>query len=272
MDWKAGLDSAFSDLFGRRNVLLLAASWFGGLVILAVYGTISTNPTKPGTSLSAALPVLKKNETGAFVAWRRDSDAGYRPAYKVAFDNLRAENGRLGLFRTASHKVVHIDNLHIEFLQTAESRNAEQEGSIQLGDFCSLFAPPNSKNGGTGLLGVFQELQAERGQWSVSMDMTNATEVQIRHLDWEIRRDDETVFRARCMRACLHGGSRHVILRGHATVTANGTTLESNCIRLDVQNERLVVDGRYVLTRDGQRQFGAGTCFDTHLIPLKTKS
>jgi len=72
--------------------------------------------------------------------------------------------------------------------------------------------------------------------------------------------------------ASLELRSPSIVLRGRASVTLDGTTLESNCIRLDVQKERLIVDGRYVLTRNGQRRHGVRTCFDTHLKPLDIQS
>ena len=86
-----------------------------------------------------------------------------------------------------------------------------------------------------------------------------------KRLHWEIRPGDTTVFEARCRDARLRSGSVDVVLRGHVTVTTNGTTLECNCITLDMRNDRIVAEGRYVLTRDGKRQFGAGSCFDTKL-------
>jgi len=252
MDWNASVNGAFSDLFTKRNVFLLFSFWLGGLAILAAYGT-SPSRLARRAPICGELPVQRENAGGAFVASRRGAEAG-GPAYNVICDDLHLENGRFGVFRTASHRVMHIGNLRVTFSEPATTPGCHESGAAALGAFFSLFAP---RRGG---LGLFHELQGPEQGFSITPDSADTTEVHIRGLDWEIRRAETTVFQACCRRAALESGSFEVVLRGHARLTTPWTTLESNCIRLDMQNNRIVADGPYVLTRDGTKEPGVTNC------------
>lgn len=269
MDWNGCLEGTFSDLFSKRNLLFLLAFWLSGAAILVTYGT---SPAKlaPNPSLSSHLSAFSENGTGAFLACRTSAEAGRSP-YRVEFDNLHVEDGSLGLFRTAAHKVVQIDNLRVTFSASA-TPDAGASAAPALGEFCSLFAPQRDNGIGGDGLGLFHDLQDPEGDASISVDLADTTEVRIRGLTWEIQRGGVTVFRARCRDARLFTGSTHIILRGHVTVTVHGSTLESNCIELDVRNDRIITNRRYILTRDGDRQFGVGVCFDTALNVVGTTS
>jgi hypothetical protein len=217
----------------------------------------------------AELPVVGANASGAVVVSRRYAEAG-RPAYNLTCDDLRTENGRLGLFRTASHRVVHITNLCVTFSEAPMGQACHDSGAVALGDFFSLFAP--QRGSGVCGLGLFHDLQGPEQGFSIAPESADTTEVRIQGLQWEIRRNGRTVFQACCRRAGLESGSFAVVLRGHAKVTADGATLESNCLTLDMQNSRIVADGPYILTRNGTRECGAGSCFDTELRILGAES
>jgi len=269
MDWNGCLEGTFSDLFSRRNLLLLLVFWLSSVAILVTYGTSLTKLT-PKPSLSSPLPAPGENDTGAFFACRRSVGAGRSP-YRVEFDNLRVADGSLGLFRTAANKVVQIENLRVRFSPPA-APDASAGAAPALREFCSLFAPQRDNGIGGDGLGLFHDLQGPQGDVSISVDLADTTEVRIRGLTWEIQRGGATVFRARCRDARLFTGSTHIILRGHVTVTVHRSTLESNCIELDVRNGRIITNTRYILTKDGNRQFGVGVCFDTALNVIGTTS
>jgi len=235
-----------------------------------VYGTLSRRFGQCIVSPASA-SVFETEGTDAFTV-RRDRGAGNRPAYEATFDNLRAENGGSGPFRTAAHKIVHIDNLRIRFFDAPQVEGIDANTTIRLGDLCSLFAPRRGGGLTDGGLGLLQELSGADGDVSISIDLANTAEVRIKGLDWEICRDGRTLFHARCRHARLQDNSSRIVLRGHAAVTVNGTTLESNCIALDVRANCVVVDGRYILTRAGQREFGAGSTFDADLKVLDAAS
>lgn len=270
MDWNASHNGTFSDFLTKRNLFLLLLFWAGGLAILAIYGTLQH---RFGTCLAspAGRPVFSDEGTGTFVVRRKDAGED-RPAYEVAFDCLRAENGNSGPFRTAAHKIVHIDNLHVKFLHASQGEDVNAEPTIRLGDLCSLLAPRRRCGLTDGGLGLLQEFWNDGGNFSISLDLTNTAEVRINQLEWEVCREGRILFHARCKRACLPHDNSYIILRGHAAVTVNGTTLESNCVAFDVQKNQIIVDGRYILTHAGERQFGTRSVFDTHLQVVDTES
>lgn len=262
MDWKAGLDIAFSDVLRKRNLLLLVLFWSASLLLVLTYGTISGRLWARHVCPAGATPMVNKNETGAFGAWR---EAGPEGSYKVEFGNLRAENGAVGIFRTASHKLVLIENLDVTFRSSAPG----QDGRLQ--DFCDLFAPRRDVVSGAQPLGILDEVESQTAAWSIPVDLANATEVRVRDLDWTVCCADRTVLRVSCKYAQLKADASHVVLRGHATVTTPEATLRSNHIKMDVRDECFVVDGRYVLTRDRRTHKGSGARFDKTLRPLRVE-
>ncbi|UCD50873.1 MAG: hypothetical protein JSW27_25530 [Phycisphaerales bacterium] len=271
MDWKAGLDNAFSDVLSRRNLLLLVLFWAAGLFLLVSYGTCLGRLHEGGVRTTVVQPTAGENETGAFSTWCPEATGLSRSSYRVAFDNLAAQDRSLGVFRTASHKQVHIENLHVTF-HTAATATPQAGIGFRLRDFCDLFTPRSAAGTGTSQLAVFDELVGSDADWSVRIDLSNATEVRIRDLDWRVCRAGVTVLRVQCRLASLRGDGSRVVLRGHATVTTPGAVLESNCIEMDVRDERFVVNGRYLLTRGGRREGGDRGQFDVTLRMLGVES
>lgn len=262
MDGKIGLDTVFSDVLSRRNVLLLVLFWAGGLLLLASYGTVSGRLGSAAVVSPGVRPAPAANETGSFSAQSREAAGQSTASYRVVFDNLSATNRTLGLFRTASHKQVRIENLRVAFVTAPNVISAKP---VRLRDFCDLFAPRTGNLGKTGPLGVFDEFGAGESNWSVGVDLSNATEVRIENLDWSVCVGEATTLRVQCRHARLEADTAHVVLRGHATVTTPEAVLESNCIEMDVQDECFVVDGRYLLTQGQRKQRGQRGRFDAAL-------
>ena len=263
MDWRIDLNVAFSDLFSKRNVLLLALFWVTGGLILAVYGTQSAASTKSRVfPFDVNVPSSSVQGTGPFTAWRKGAGAVPGPAYRVSFDNLWTEDAGTGPSLDASRKSVHIDHLAITFLGSSAGPDAIRDTSAQLADFHSLFAPC-----GGGLPGMFAWMQEGLPDWDIFTDLTNAAAVRIHHLDWRVRQDGETVLRVQCEEAELPADKPEILLRGDATLTLADATLQGDSIRVDVQTHSLVADGWYVLQCPERTYAGAGTHFDTLLRP-----
>ena len=55
-------------------------------------------------------------------------------------------------------------------------------------------------------------------------------------------------------------------------VYANGGVLESECIKMDARNGRMIVDGPYRLTRGEGTRAGTGACFSTELTLMEPKT
>jgi hypothetical protein len=269
MDWKADLDNAFSDLWSKRNLRLLALFWGAGLFLVISYGTSTGRFDGAARPATVAASTPRENETGTFSTWRPEIADRSRPSYRVVFDNLAAQDRSLGLFRTASHKVINIRNLHVTFRSAGM---LAADGGVRLRDFCDLFRPRKATRGGTCALGVLDGLEAGQGDWSLGVDLANATEVRINDLDWRVCRGDAMVLRVQCHFASLRAKGSRIVLRGHATVTTPEAVLESNCIEMDVREESFVVDGRYLLTRGQRQERGNRGRFDATLRMLEVVS
>lgn len=268
MDWMIDLETAFPDVFSRRKLFALVACWLAGILTLVAYGTVSARQREFADSLPVGLPVVHGHETGPFAVRRGDPRTSSRAACRVAFDNLRAEQGLLEPFEPVAGKVVRIDNLSVTFLRPSQAADVADE-RLALADFHSLLAPSPYGSLQAGVPGLFEDLMGDPEGWTVAVDLTNSAEVLIQGMDWRICRDEQTVFRAQCGHAQLSAGTPDVVLHDHASVSAGGATLESDCIRMDTRNDRIVIDGRYTLTRDGNTHAGTGACFSTDLELLE---
>ena len=262
MDWNTSLDNAFSDVLTKRNLRLLVLFWSAGFALVLGYGTVSGRLWGPRDYSADTLPTLAGNETGSFEVYRDGTEAGCRGAYRVACDNLRVGNATTGIFRRASHRVVHIENLDVTFQRPLADDGARWQ------DFCDLFVPETNGGAPTRSLGILQEIEAQTADWSIPVDLTDATEVRVRNLNWQVCCGGRAVFRVTCKYALLRAAPSRVVLRGQATVTTPHATLRSNHIEMNVRDECLAVNGRYVVTRGRQRQTGSAACFDKMLRPL----
>lgn len=263
MDWKSTLQDTFSDCWTRRKLLGLLSFWLTGVLLVGFYAVLSGRLAGETGLATEDLPVFERNETGALTAWRKSRSPGTAPACKVVFDNLQAENGNLGVFKTASLKVVYVDRLRATFFADPLAVGTTTE----LSDFHSLFAPRRNAAPGANPLGLFDELDGLNADWSVPVDMANTTEVRIRQLDWQVRRGDRTIFHVRCRHATLRNDTPTMVLRGHVIVATPKAVLESNCVELNARDESIVVPGRYSLRCDGTVQTGSGDRFSKSLKP-----
>lgn len=261
MDWRMTLDDTLSDLLSKHNMVRLLVFWSAGIIALGLHAGLSKQSHKAGVPSDCVLR-LERNETGALTAWRRHSSTEAAPAWRIAFDNLRAENGDLGVFKTASLKVVYVENLRAVLFA---------EG-VELSDFHALLAPRRGGAWGANPLGLFNEMEQSVADWSIPVDMANATEVRIRQLDWRVCQDDRTIFHVQCQHATLRSDAPRMVLRGHVTVTTPEVVLESNWVEMDAKDESIVVPGRYSLTCDGATHVGRGARFGTALKPTGADS
>jgi hypothetical protein len=268
MDWDATRQTAFSDCLSRRNLLRLGSFWLTGVVLVVAHTVWSGRSEIEAVSSADGLPVLECNETGALTVWLKAPSPGAGPAYRVVFDNLRVENGNLGVFKAAADKVVYVDNLQASFF----SQDSSDVVSMELSGLHDLFAPRRDAPEGVQPLGLFEELQAQNADWSVPVDMANTTEVRIRRLDWQVCRGDRTVFRIRCQHAVLHSETPKMVLRGRVVVGTAGAVLESNCVEIDVPNGSITVPGRYTLRSNGTMRTGLGQHLSATLTPASGES
>jgi hypothetical protein len=261
MDWKVTLDSTFSDCLSKRNVVGLLLFWLTGIVLVAVDARWSGRFESEAVPSQGHMPGCERSETGALIAWRRDCSSGAEPAYKVTFDNLHAENGNLGVFKTASLKVVYVENVRALF----SADGSADESNVKLSDFYALFAPRPNAASSASPLGLLNDIEASNADWSVPVDMANTTEVRIRQLDWSVCQGNRTVLRVQCQHATLRSDTPRMVLRGHVRVTTPEAVLESNCVEMNAADESIVVPGRYLLKCEGTMRVGLGERFSKAL-------
>ncbi len=269
MEWKIDRDTTFSDLLTPRKLLTLLAFWLAGILILATYGTVSACLRASDGPLSVAVPAVSGNETGPFSVRRGNPETTHRPAYRVRFDNLQAEPDDLGSSAAACQTIVYIDNLDIAFLQPSPAVPPVAGRSL-LADFRDLFAPSRDSSSPGAAPGLFEDLLGETEGWTVSVDLTNSAEVWIRAMDWRVFRSENIIFHVRCASVQLSAGTPDFTLRGDVTIWANGTILESDCVRMDSRNDCIIVDGPYRLTCEDDTRTGVAACFSPELTLMET--
>jgi len=246
--------------------VFLAVSWLCAICI-AVFCSTDYRFNQAGDNITedAAAFAARQNEIDGFTIWRCDPKANHRPIYSVAFKNLRAENARLGIFKTAAHKVVEIEDLQAEFFRYSGNDSFGSGQAPPLTKFSPLFGPEDNGHGETlaEMLGKFKDTKKP---WSLSMDLSNVSEVRFENLDYKIFDNGVLSLGVQCKRALATYKSSEITLRGYARITAaDGSTLESNHIIWDTRKCCFRADGTYFLNCNGRKTSGKGICVDSQL-------
>jgi hypothetical protein len=308
----------------------------------------------PITSGAFPAPVatVGRNETGPFAIGRADPSAGYKPAFRIAWRNLRAENGRLGVFRTPVYKTVIVDDLDIRLYSyfypvyaaaaPAEGPISEAQDDARVLRFESpLFASPSNPHSGaaakmtrslarsarpahavtrpvganenlpgivsrardvapvrspsspserraagntprpatghmSALRGTAEELRRRlRGLGGLSpalIDVSNATKVIVRNLNYRVLNEGEVELAVQCADATVSNPASEVLLRGCVVITTgDGNRLMSNSVRWDLETNEFTVPDTFVLQRDATLTRGRGLRCDSRLEPRHAK-
>lgn len=228
------------------------------------------------------------NETGPFLIRRLEANAGYRPTYYVRWKNLRADNGRLGLFNTPLHKTVVIDDFEARlyrYSDKAAGRSLPEcvpagpaRRSVASGPHVvarPARRPPGRRLGSPGaetaaagspaqtLLDLGQKMKSEfestGALTSLSVDVSNTTNVTIRNMAYSFFENDRLDLGVRCGKAIIAEAAAEVVLRGGVAITACGDSrLVSGCVHWNLETNEFVVPGAYVLSRGGASVRGRG--------------
>jgi hypothetical protein len=239
----------------RILAILLVCALIEGTCCLVFFRTEGRGVgwvTPPGDE--SAGPTLAANETGAFSARRLDGGAGYRPAFRVSWTNLRIEDGRLGILSTPLHKTVIVDALAVQSHRYSHTQKPQKDGAVLTETISDL---------------AWQLREGRRGMKvrSPLLDARRATHVIVRGLDYSVFRDDQQELAIQCRYAAAAVGASQIELRGGVTIQADGGTLMANFIRWDVERSQIDVPGTYVLTRNGVPVRGRGIRCDLHWRP-----
>lgn len=252
-------------LWLKWSVLLI--SWILCVLILIIVAGNNELTTRY-RDLASPMPdfQLPKNQIGALNYRRRDAKQNYRPVCSVRFENLRAENNKLGLFKTALHKVVKIQDLKLKFHRYSSDK-------VTAGTTPDIFPAPEGTTTDTRALAkslIGRLTTPTKGFRINNIDFGNVSEVRVDNLDYRVFDDGDLFFAAETRRAIVSYERSDVALRGHAKITvADGSTLESNRITWNTRRQHFSVDGVFVLNRGGVITTGKGICVDSQLKDVK---
>lgn len=268
------LHNLFLTLLRKPKLAFLVVWWLCAISIVVLCSTdYRFNQVRKNEAENAGALVPRKNEIGAFAVWRWDPETNHRPVYSVTFENLCTENAHLGIFKTALHKVVKIEDLQAKFFQYSTNGRFGSAQALLVTIFSSLLAPEDNRNDEMILDEILAKFKDRKRGWSFSIDLSNVSEIRIKNLDYKIFNNGVLLLGVRCKRARVSCKSPEIILRGHATITtANGSTLESNCIKWNAEKQRFTAYGGYVLNRDGMKITGKGICLDAQLNTVQAQS
>jgi len=291
------LTSSLTPLLQGRRSVFLAACW----LIAALYcAALCWNDDRfagapDGPVFGTADLTVGRNETGRFSLRRLDAQAGYQPAFYLAWENLQGANGQLGLFKTALHKTIIIEGLEAKFYHYPGNETDGNSGTAGLQDRpargrSSFLSPAaygasrllESDSRGDGakvayptsptqmlhvleyeLRGGLEGIEVEN---SLLIDVSNATKVVIRNLDYGFFEGKTLVLGVTCSRATVSQSGSEMVLQGRVAIAAgNNSRLVSNRVRWDLKRNIFTVPGSFLINRNGTLVRGRGIRCDHRL-------
>jgi lipopolysaccharide assembly outer membrane protein LptD (OstA) len=107
--------------------------------------------------------------------------------------------------------------------------------------------------------------------WRVTnIDLSNVSEVRINNFDYQVFYEDDLFLSIQSKRAMASYKHSGIVLRGHVIIkTADGSTLESNYVKWDIENQHFTVNGIYVINRNGVKTTGRNISVDAQLNNVK---
>jgi len=256
-----------SNLWLKLAVLL--TSWILSILALIIVSTNSELNTLYNEAISPG-PELRliKNQTGALSYIRWDPEENYRPIYSVHFKNFRAENSNLGIFKTALHKVVKIHGLKLEFYQYSSGKTTATTTPDIYPVYEETIADAKAL-----IKEVMRKLINPEDGWRVNIDLGNVSEVRINNFDYQVFYEGDLFFSIQSKRAMASYKQSGIVLRGHVIVkTAEGSTLESNYVKWDIEKQHFTVNGIYVINRNGVKTTGRNISVDAQLNSVEARN
>jgi len=259
-------------LWLKWSVLLI--SWtLSALILIIILGnnnelSLPYPDIAIGPEFRPDLSYPQKNQIGAFNYRRWDLKDNYRPICSVRFEDLCPENNNLGLFKTALHKVVKIQDLELRFYRYSSHKitAATTPDILPVTDDMTTDTTALIKE-------IMRRLTTPADGWRINIDLGNVSEARINNFDYRVFLDDDLFFAIQSKRAVVsYEYSDDIVLHGHVKITiADGSTLESNYIKWDVKKQHFSVNGVYVLNRGGVITTGKGICVDAQLKSVEGK-
>jgi len=275
-----------SAIFTSRGVRLavLLCSWVLSILALIIF-TANNESNTLYSKMQNCEPELRlpKNQMGAVSYRRYDSKENGRPVHFISFRSLLVENNNFGIFKTATHKVVKIQDLELTFhrytpLNITSSTNLsgkkDAETSTDTQSEHSVTTTPDVSTAPEGtftytgeLLNDIYRLIKPNDHWRINIDISNTSEVCVTNFDYNAFYDGAPLLIVRSKKATTSNKHPDVVtLRGHVIVkTADNSVLESNYVTWDTRKHHFTADGNYFLSRNGRKIRGKDICVDDKL-------
>jgi hypothetical protein len=234
---------------------------------ITFYGTnYKFNQVGDNIATNTNMPAVHNNGIDGFATWRCDPKANHRPIYSVAFKSLYAENAPFGIFKTAAHKVVKIENLQAKFFRYSADGRFDSAQASPLTAISSLFESEDNQHGEITLTEILSKFKDTKKPWSLSIDLSNVSEAWLKNLDYQIFDNGMLSLGIQSKRAHVSYKPPEITLSGHVKITAaDGSTLESNHIIWDTRKCCFRADGTYFLNCNGRKTSGKGIYVDSQL-------
>jgi hypothetical protein len=263
-----------SNLWLKRTLLLVL--WILSFLFLIIVSINNELNTLYSSSVGHG-PEFRppKNQIGTLSYTHSDPKENHRPVYSVSFGGLLVENNNFGLFETAAHKVVKMQDLKLAFHRYTP-HNTTTSAKTATPDIFSL---PEGVFTYTGdLLDDISNLISPVNGWRIDVDVSNTTEVCVAGFDYKVFYDGAPLLSVRSRKAAISNKRPDVVtLRGHVIVeAADGSILESNRLVWNIRKHHFIAEGTYFLSRNGRKTRGKDICVDdklnivqAHLAALK---
>jgi hypothetical protein len=267
-----------------RKWTLLLVLWilsFLVLIIVSINNELSTL-YNDAVSYGPALR-LPKNRIGALSYTRSDTKENHRPVYSISFGGVLVENNNFGLFETATHKLIKIQDLELTFhrytppnITSSANLSSKKNTETIAGDrrYCSVAAAPDISTLPEGtfanvaeLLNDVSDLISPANGWRINIDISNTSEVCVAGFDYKVFYDGALLLSVQSRKATISNKHPDVVtLRGHVILkAADGSVLESNRVVWDIRKHRFTADGTYFLSHNGRKMRGKDICVDDKL-------
>ncbi len=248
-----------SDKLHRRAVLFALC---GALCLFLYYRPASTSPAD--ASLSGIHCEPPKNEIGRVLFTHCDPQHNGRPLFAVSFARLGVENNSLGMFRTALHKMLKVQGLSVGFYRYSSTGPANDSVALE-----RLTADAEEF-----IFDFIQKLAGPVGACRLNeVDFGNVSEAYISDFDCRVFLDGSLDLAVTSNRAVASYKQAGLLLRGHVIIrTADDSRLETNCLVWDFRRQQFIVDGPYLLSRNGTKTTGKSIRLDTKLNNIDTSA
>lgn len=195
------------------------------------------------------------NSIGKFELCTEISDGHTSARWNISADNLIIEDGRLGIFRTYSHKTARFKNLSLQIVPSVSNRKNAIACESTTQRQASYSTAPASFS--SVLFYLFEDFTSYADGWKLELDAGNLSSVRVEGFSYEISDGSDVLLSVGSRRASLTHKGLPILLEGLVVIaTASGTTLRANKVEWDIGNSAFIADEGFLLKEAGSYTSG----------------